>query len=244
MLPRERNLCSSQIQDRLNHILFSQKLEGNPTKYKEAAESLIAIRLEIQEHIAEIQKARAEFMKSKSKGARVSVLKRKHVSSSDPKGKGKGVATSDHDSDDSDLSSPDSDSDDDEPGPSRGIKDKDSTSSSYTTRIREARILLHKANFLLGDVYHQLGNSMQEDSAYATAEEIRKQLLKQTEQNALKAMQQLRDRQGSDATDKEEFHISLAEYDGKNKRIPEAVRSLVSIRCLGLFNILSFSSEW
>ncbi|KAF8055235.1 SNF2 family N-terminal domain-containing protein [Lyophyllum atratum] len=54
-------------------------------------------------------------------------------------------------------------------------------------RLRECRIALHRARFLMGDVYHALG-APEEDKAYAAAEEIRRGLLKGTEEEATRAM--------------------------------------------------------
>ncbi|KAF8060148.1 SNF2 family N-terminal domain-containing protein [Lyophyllum atratum] len=54
-------------------------------------------------------------------------------------------------------------------------------------RLRECRIALHRARFLMGDVYHALG-APEEDAAYAAAEEIRRGLLKGTEEEATRAM--------------------------------------------------------
>lgn len=47
-------------------------------------------------------------------------------------------------------------------------------------RIRDGRLLLHRVKFLQGDVYHILGASHgpSEDTAYAAAEELRRELLK------------------------------------------------------------------
>lgn len=45
-------------------------------------------------------------------------------------------------------------------------------------RLREGLLLLHKVNFLQGDVHHMLGNSSEEDKAYQAAEELRRRLLK------------------------------------------------------------------
>ena len=48
------------------------------------------------------------------------------------------------------------------------------------SRLREARLTLHRIKFLLGDVYHVLGgvHSTSEDAAYEVAEQIRRDLLK------------------------------------------------------------------
>lgn len=47
-------------------------------------------------------------------------------------------------------------------------------------RIRECQIVMHKIQFLKGDVYHVLGErySADESTAYATAEDLRRVLLK------------------------------------------------------------------
>ncbi len=51
---------------------------------------------------------------------------------------------------------------------------------SLTSRLREYLLLTHQTNFLLGDVYHVLGQkySAAEDSSYAEADNIRKRILK------------------------------------------------------------------
>jgi E3 ubiquitin-protein ligase SHPRH len=50
--------------------------------------------------------------------------------------------------------------------------------SAIKQRLRECRLLLHKVNFLQGDVFHVLGKSEEEDAAYQAADELRHQLLK------------------------------------------------------------------
>lgn len=50
---------------------------------------------------------------------------------------------------------------------------------ALTARLRENNIVMHRIHFLLGDVYHVLGESYekQENESYAAAEDIRKKLL-------------------------------------------------------------------
>ncbi|GLB44340.1 putative SNF2 family N-terminal domain [Lyophyllum shimeji] len=57
-------------------------------------------------------------------------------------------------------------------------------------RLRECRIALHRAKFLQGDMYHSLGAEFaeQENMAYREAEEMRRGLLKGTEEEAMRAM--------------------------------------------------------
>ncbi|KAG5651062.1 hypothetical protein H0H81_009997, partial [Sphagnurus paluster] len=47
-------------------------------------------------------------------------------------------------------------------------------------RLRECLIVLHRAKFLQGDIYHALGpdSAQEEDAAYSAAEKIRRELLK------------------------------------------------------------------
>ncbi|TFK50586.1 hypothetical protein OE88DRAFT_1631458 [Heliocybe sulcata] len=60
-------------------------------------------------------------------------------------------------------------------------------------RLRECILAHHRIKFLLGDVYHVLGQSYSasEDDAYSAAEELRRTLLKTTEEAATRAMAQL-----------------------------------------------------
>ena len=54
--------------------------------------------------------------------------------------------------------------------------------SGLKNRLREVLVVVHQIHFLLGDVYHVLGESYSasEDSEYAAAEKIRRELLKST----------------------------------------------------------------
>ncbi|KAF7799206.1 hypothetical protein EIP86_010437 [Pleurotus ostreatoroseus] len=60
-------------------------------------------------------------------------------------------------------------------------------------RLRECQIVMHKVKFLMGDVYHALGesHSADENAAYAAAEDLRRVLLMSTESAAKRAMSQL-----------------------------------------------------
>lgn len=49
---------------------------------------------------------------------------------------------------------------------------------SLRSRLREAKVVLHKIVFLLGDNYHALGRGKEEAEAYEEAETLRKGLLK------------------------------------------------------------------
>ncbi|KAF4586100.1 hypothetical protein EYR38_010373 [Pleurotus pulmonarius] len=58
-------------------------------------------------------------------------------------------------------------------------------------RLREVTIALHRAYFVMGDVYHVLGRKEEEDAAYAQAEDLRKSILANAEKDAQNAMAQL-----------------------------------------------------
>lgn len=66
--------------------------------------------------------------------------------------------------------------------------------SALSSRLREANMVLHQIYFRLGDIYSGLGESYKdkEDESYLAAEQIRKELLKVTEQAALLSIAQLK----------------------------------------------------
>jgi E3 ubiquitin-protein ligase SHPRH len=94
----------------------------------------------------------------------------------DTTGKGKGRMIADADDED--------DEEEEEEGEDLGLPktpagDEHRTKrSAIKQRLRECRLLLHKVNFLQGDVFHVLGKSEEEDAAYQAADELRHQLLK------------------------------------------------------------------
>jgi E3 ubiquitin-protein ligase SHPRH len=57
--------------------------------------------------------------------------------------------------------------------------------------LREAKLILHKIKFLMGDLFHNLEMSKDEDEAYEHAERLRKDLLQGSEEDASRAMAQL-----------------------------------------------------
>ncbi|KAG9045395.1 hypothetical protein FS837_006386 [Tulasnella sp. UAMH 9824] len=58
-------------------------------------------------------------------------------------------------------------------------------------RRRECHVVLHRIEFLLGDLFHQLGNKDKERLSNGNAEGLRKMLLKNTEDSANRAMTKL-----------------------------------------------------
>ncbi|KAK0502526.1 SNF2 family N-terminal domain-containing protein [Armillaria luteobubalina] len=73
-------------------------------------------------------------------------------------------------------------------GEEHGIKRR-----ALQQRLRESRMVLHRVKFLQGDTYHVLGDSfsVEESAAYGESEEMRRNLLKSTEDEANRGMAQL-----------------------------------------------------
>ncbi|KAF5378608.1 hypothetical protein D9615_007143 [Tricholomella constricta] len=90
------------------------------------------------------------------------------------------------------LDDDDNDSEGDEGDSPRG-EAHSKKRGALQNRLRECRIALHRAKFLQGDMHHALGpdQSTAEDAAYGAAENIRRELLKGTEDDATRAMELL-----------------------------------------------------
>ncbi|KAK7046025.1 hypothetical protein VNI00_007020 [Paramarasmius palmivorus] len=100
------------------------------------------------------------------------------------------------------LSEEEDDDDEDEDGDDddyKGIpktpagKDYKDKLRGLKQRLRETRFVLHRVKLLQGDAHHNMGpaHADQENDAYDAAEQIRKALLKTTENKAKKGMEQL-----------------------------------------------------
>jgi hypothetical protein len=192
-------ICSrlSKIQERFRHALLIQR-GTEATRYKTALELLLAIRGEAEAHILEIQNAKAEQIRALGKLSGSGASKIDNHSNSDD--------DDDHKSDEDN----DSDGEDEEPD---HVDPAHRKGSSCAVRLREARVLLHKAHFLLGDVYHQLGNVPKEDESYSAAEAARQNILRHSERRALSAMRILGDRRGHEERLKEGFLIPEIKHD-------------------------------
>lgn len=59
------------------------------------------------------------------------------------------------------------------------------------SRVRETQVVQHKVQFLLGDIYNILAREKDEETAYGEADTLRKELLRTTEEKALRAMTRL-----------------------------------------------------
>ncbi|KAH9856240.1 SNF2 family N-terminal domain-containing protein [Lenzites betulinus] len=171
---------------------LAQLLQRDDTKlnrYRESLDILLTAETDAQKLVSDLHDVLAEHTKEgeklKTETARLREERRQAAHNhSEDDGKGKGRARSDtpaHESVDAD----------EEGLPHNSVGDAHRTKATgLQNRIRDARIVLHKVKFLQGDVYHVLGAQYanQENDAYAAAEELRRVLLKGTEEAAERAM--------------------------------------------------------
>ncbi|KAK1231675.1 hypothetical protein PQX77_005198 [Marasmius sp. AFHP31] len=113
-------------------------------------------------------------------------------------------------------------------------------------RLREGRFVLHRIKLLQGDAYHNLGPSFtnQETAAYESAEQIRKTLLKTTEERAKKGMQQLVKDATSTGVDEEELTIPVPYLEQGGIRSAESIEQLHEIIETVLNEQTSLIWEW
>ncbi|KAI0632763.1 SNF2 family N-terminal domain-containing protein [Trametes polyzona] len=193
---REQN-WKNYIEDRKTKVssmaTLAQLVQQDETRlnrYREALDILLAAEKEAQNLVSDMSEALAELAKEgealKAETAKLREERRhaarEHAAADN--GKGKGRARSD---------TPEGGSvDADEEGlPHNPAGDAHRAKlTTLQARLREARIVLHKVKFLQGDVYHVLGEqySEQENEAYGAAEELRRVLLRGTEEAAERAM--------------------------------------------------------
>ncbi|KAG9032861.1 hypothetical protein FRB95_000945 [Tulasnella sp. JGI-2019a] len=64
--------------------------------------------------------------------------------------------------------------------------------SVMSNRLRDVQVVLHRAEFSLGDLYHYLGKAAEEGEYYAHAEELRRLLLKSTADVATRSIAKLK----------------------------------------------------
>lgn len=199
----------------MTHVLLRQKLEDNPTKDKDAVVALLGVQSDIKQHIMEIQNAKVVHACTLGRSANGDGLRNAHIGTS-PTALNSSAQSGDvapHS--DADATSSDSDGVSDAHGTSSLAQKSSRADSGHTARLRDARTLLHKVHFLLGDAYHRLGFTEEEDRSYGAAEHIRKQLLQRTELRAEQTMQRLRGRRERDLKIREQFKILPAENPGK-----------------------------
>ncbi|KAF7984569.1 hypothetical protein HWV62_13783 [Athelia sp. TMB] len=150
-------------------------------RYQDALATLLGAEAEAGGVIAEVGRALAEHAEAGAalKAADVDEGGKGRARDGDDGGKGKARdAGSEADSEEGDV-----------PQTPAGLEHA-AKGRALRQRLREARVVLHRVKFLQGDVYHVLGgaHAAAEDRAYADAEEIRRDLLKTTEDGATRAM--------------------------------------------------------
>ncbi|KAF9566044.1 hypothetical protein CPC08DRAFT_682833 [Agrocybe pediades] len=187
----------------IKHAQLEQQNEAVPNRYQNALRTLLAAETESKKLIEEIKDVLARHdAKGKvliEEAARLRAERQAKVPEREPvdNGKGKGKARAvDEDNDESE------DEDESERGDEGGEEDPEEKGLPKTPageehrtkrralkqRLRDGHITLHRVKFLQGDVHHVLGNSEQEDAAYQAAEQLRRDLLKATEDDANKAV--------------------------------------------------------
>lgn len=143
----------------INHLTIYAQLQQRDredlARYQHALQTLCTAETEVNALIEDLNTA-LEKLSSQSKSNSLE----QDASDDDPKGKGKEKESS-HET---------RTGEDDDSGRRGGI----------ANRLREAELLSHKVMFVMGDMYHNLGDkySKEEESAYAKAELIRRKLLK------------------------------------------------------------------
>ncbi|KAF8308099.1 hypothetical protein DL93DRAFT_1962187 [Clavulina sp. PMI_390] len=207
----------SLIAERFLSILLTKQIHNNPTTMKDHIISLQEALRNIHSLMADIRKTKLEYR------AREKHLNGPSTSAISLNGKAKGVAgataksgSGTRDADDESDGDTDSDDDEEDMGDHLGGRTKAKKKAdglNFNARLRQARILLHKAHFLLGNAYFQCGKSTEEAEAYALADDVRKRLLRSSQRIASRAMELLREREkGSEAA---KFPIPTAQYPGE-----------------------------
>ncbi|KAI0334196.1 hypothetical protein GY45DRAFT_1318648 [Cubamyces sp. BRFM 1775] len=189
---REQN-WRNYMEDRRNKVAAMatlaqviQRDEESRNRYREALDLLLEAETEARQLVEDLVGVLAEHAKEgeklKAETAQRREERRQELGhNANDKGKGKSRSESvelDMDTDDEGL-------------PHNLIGDAHrAKASALQNRLREARIALHKVKFLQGDVYHVLGEQYanQENAAYGAADELRRVLLKSTEDAAERAM--------------------------------------------------------
>ncbi|KZT00238.1 uncharacterized protein LAESUDRAFT_816623 [Laetiporus sulphureus 93-53] len=188
----------SFMEDRRNKVQIMSTIaqlmqhdEVDPNRHQRALDVLLATEKDAQALIGDIEAALAEHAKKGDELKASTAKLRESREQADPatRDKGKGLASSAN----FDESSDEAESDDDDI-PRNPVGDEHrAKKGALQNRLRECRITFHKISFLKGDVYHILGEAFanEESAAYAQAEELRRVLLKGTEEAASRAMMQL-----------------------------------------------------
>ncbi|KLO16506.1 hypothetical protein SCHPADRAFT_823117 [Schizopora paradoxa] len=182
-----------RIQNLVRKAQLTQRNEANQQRHKLALETLQIALVEVQEICKDVttaiteHDARGEVLKEEAARRRQAVASGEQplTGTSLDKGKGKQRAES--------VAATEDSTDDGLPKTPAGEEHR-RKKLGLQIRLREYLLLAHQVNFLLGDVYHVLGQKYEEaeNSSYAEAENLRKRILKSAEDTATLSMAILR----------------------------------------------------
>lgn len=173
-----------QITARIHRSLLEQKGPGS-AKQKKALEAFLPLR---QDALNLIDELRETLAKHDEKGKQL--IKEANARAG---GENTAIGTSQIDEDQQGPANGDikgkgkatsSESDDDSspnhellPASAEGDEHRHAR-QGLLARMREAQVVLHRIEFSLGDLYHQLGKAKEEEESYGNAEALRRSLLK------------------------------------------------------------------
>lgn len=166
-----------QMQAAIKIARFTQFDKTDNNRYQHARDMLQGAEAEVWKHIKVIEETLAEHdLKGKALKTETALHNENELQNKDQdstvESKGKGKARL--------IPEDDAPEDEEEKGLPQTLAGEEYNSRrlAIKQRLREGLLLLHKVNFLRGDVHHTLGNSAEEDKAYQVAEELRRRLLK------------------------------------------------------------------
>ncbi|KAI0321149.1 SNF2 family N-terminal domain-containing protein [Amylostereum chailletii] len=170
---------------------LTQHAKHIQARHHKSAEILLQAEKEANQLIEDIKTELAHHNEKgealKREVVALGAARKQHSTADNLKAKGKGRAASPS------TDSEDNDSEDGDIPDTPAGKEHKHKKHGMQSRLREADLSLHRVKFLQGDVYHVLGEgkAVEEARAYAAAEELRRQLLKLSEEAATFAMAQL-----------------------------------------------------
>ena len=166
----------SKVQKRIAQAQYIQHVEENERRHNEALELLLDSRKEMDAVILEITE---EIKEHDAKGV---ILKQQAISQRSGKAVSSAGTEGDKQKGRAESVNITEDLEDGNTLRTPQLEEWRIRKTALSQRLRENRIVLHHIHFLLGDVYHILGEGYgaQEDEAYSAAESLRKQLLKRT----------------------------------------------------------------
>ncbi|KAJ3551190.1 hypothetical protein NM688_g4853 [Phlebia brevispora] len=207
---------------------LQQHEEQQINRYQLALDNLLQAEKDMTKLIAEIQTVLDQHEEAgrilREQNAAESQEQANGAPTDEPKGKTKQKASrpSSADSEDGD--------DDGLPHDAAGEEHRNKK-RALQQRLRECQVVMHKVQFLKGDVYHVLGERYMDDEnkAYTSAEELRRVLLKSTENAARRAMAQLM-QEADKGVAEEELYIKVpycSPAGGKSRVLVEEAHEMI-----------------